>query len=138
MKLDTAVNQLASAQNGHQVMSGQRLAQASGQNVRVEEAREVRDAFTAFVGETFYSQMLKSMRTSVGKPAYFHGGQAEEVFRGQLDQTLSEQMTRASADQFAGPMFELQFPELASVLREHEQNGSERGSLSSLAQLSRR
>lgn len=68
---------------------------------------ELREAFTSFVGETFYSQLLGSMRKTVEKPAYFHGGRAEEVFQGQLDQTLAADMTKATADQFTGPMFEL-------------------------------
>ena len=42
---------------------------------------ELREKFTQFVGETFFGQMIKSMRSTVGKPAYFHGGQAEEAFR---------------------------------------------------------
>jgi Rod binding domain-containing protein len=68
---------------------------------------ELREQFDQFVGETFYSQMLSAMRDSLGKPAYFHGGRAEEIFQGQLDQVLAEQMTKASADTFTGPMFEL-------------------------------
>jgi hypothetical protein len=68
---------------------------------------ELREAFTSFVGETFYSQMMGSMRKTVEKPAYFHGGRTEEVFQGQLDQTMAEQMTKATADRFAGPMFDL-------------------------------
>jgi hypothetical protein len=73
---------------------------------------ELRERFTQFVGETFYGQMIKAMRSTVGKPAYFHGGRGEEVFRAQLDQTLAEHMTQASADRFAEPMFERQFPNL--------------------------
>jgi len=72
-----------------------------------EEKSELREAFDSFVGQTFYGEMLKAMRKSVHKPAYFHGGRAEEIFQGQLDQVLSEKMTEASADQFTGPMFEL-------------------------------
>jgi len=68
---------------------------------------ELRDAFDQFVGETFYGQMLKSMRQSVGKPAYFHGGQGEEIFRNQMDQVLVERMTDATASTFTGPMFDL-------------------------------
>lgn len=71
------------------------------------EQAELRQAFDAFVGEVFFGQMLESMRKSLGKPAYFHGGRAEEVFTSQLDQVLAEQMTAASAHQFSGPMFEL-------------------------------
>lgn len=68
---------------------------------------EARQAFSAFVGETFYGQMLAAMRKTVGKPAYFHGGQAEEIFRGQLDQTIAAKLSESTAEQFAGPMYEL-------------------------------
>jgi Rod binding domain-containing protein len=74
---------------------------------------ELRERFTQFVGEAFFGQMLKSMRATVGKPAYFHGGRAEEVFQGQLDQYLAEHLTAASAERFAEPMFERQFPQFA-------------------------
>ena len=37
-------------------------------------------AFDSFVGETFYGQMLKSMRKTVGKAAYFDGGRARRFF----------------------------------------------------------
>ena len=76
---------------------------------------ELREKFTQFVGEAFYGQMLKAMRSTVGKPAYFYGGHAEEVFQGQLDQTLSEHLTKASASKFADPMFARQFPHLAQT-----------------------
>ena len=69
--------------------------------------KELREAFDDFVGQTFYNQMLSAMRKTVDKPAYFHGGQAEEVFQAQLDQTLSERLADATAEQFTGPMFEL-------------------------------
>ena len=73
----------------------------------------LREQFTQFVGESFFGQMLKSMRATVGKPAYFHGGRAEEVFQGQLDQHLAEHLTEASAERFAEPMFNRQFPQYA-------------------------
>jgi Rod binding domain-containing protein len=71
------------------------------------DSPKLRETFDQFVGETFYGQMLSSMRKTVGKPAYFHGGRGEEVFQGQLDQMLSEQLAKASAAEFSGPMFEL-------------------------------
>ena len=67
----------------------------------------LREAFDDFVGETFYSQMLGAMRKTQGKPAYFHGGRAEEIFQEQLDQTWAKDISRSSADQFTGPMFDL-------------------------------
>jgi Rod binding domain-containing protein len=80
-----------------------------------EKSGELREKFTQFVGEAFFGQMLKSMRSTVGKPAYFYGGHAEEVFQGQLDQTMTEHLTKASASKFAEPMFERQFPQLAEA-----------------------
>jgi hypothetical protein len=79
----------------------------------------LREAFTQFVGETFFGQMIKAMRSTVGKPAYFHGGQAEEAFRGQLDLKLAEHMTEASAERFADPLFARQFPRLAGEIDIH-------------------
>jgi hypothetical protein len=79
-------------------------------------AEEVREQFTQFVGEAFFGQMIKAMRSMTGKPAYFHGGRAEEVFQGQLDQKLAEHLTESSASRFAEPMFERQFPRLAAQL----------------------
>jgi len=73
----------------------------------VEEPSELREAFDNFVGQTFFQQMLSAMRKTVDKPAYFHGGRTEEVFQGQLDQVLSEHMTKAAADEFTDPLFEL-------------------------------
>ena len=83
------------------------------QSERGAEKDPLREAFTQFVGETFFGQMIKAMRSTVGKPAYFHGGQAEEMFRGQLDQQLAEHMTEVSAERFAEPLFARQFPHLA-------------------------
>lgn len=68
---------------------------------------EVHEAFDAFVGEVFFGQMIKAMRKSVGKPAYFHGGRAEEIFQQQLDQVLGEEISKASSETIAEPMFEL-------------------------------
>jgi Rod binding domain-containing protein len=76
---------------------------------------ELREKFTEFVGQAFFGQMLKSMRATVGKPAYFHGGRAEEVFQSQLDQTMAEHLTEASASKIAEPMFARQFPKFAEV-----------------------
>jgi hypothetical protein len=68
---------------------------------------KLRKAFDSFVGESFYGQMLKSLRTTVGKAAYFNGGHAEEIFTQQLDQVLSRKLSDASADKFTGPMYQL-------------------------------
>jgi len=80
-----------------------------------EKNGELHEKFTQFVGQAFFGQMLKAMRSTVGKPAYFYGGHAEEVFQGQLDQTMSEHLTKASASKFADPMFERQFPQFVEA-----------------------
>jgi len=71
------------------------------------EDPKLRKAFDQFVGETFYGQMLSAMRKTVDKPAYFHGGRAEEVFRGQLDQVLATEMAESDAHGLTSAMFEL-------------------------------
>lgn len=71
------------------------------------EETETKEAFTDFVGQTLFGSMLASMRKSVGKPAYMHGGRTEEVFQKQLDQKIVEKLTDASAKEIADPMYEL-------------------------------
>lgn len=72
-----------------------------------QDSSKTKEAFIDFVGQTMFGQALSSMRKTIDKPAYFHGGRAEEVFQGQLDQVLAEELTEASADTFGGPMFDL-------------------------------
>lgn len=71
------------------------------------ERSETQEAFTQFVGQTLFGSMLASMRKSVGRPAYLHGGRTEEVFQKQMDQLIVEDLTTASADSIADPMYEL-------------------------------
>ena len=72
-----------------------------------KQDEEVEKQFNAFVGQTLFGQLLKSMRKTVGKPAYFHGGQAEEIFQQQLDQVLGEKLAETSGKKFSEPMFDL-------------------------------
>ncbi|TWU59845.1 Rod binding protein [Rubripirellula tenax] len=71
------------------------------------EPSELREAFTDFVGQTLFGSMLTSMRKTVGKPAYMHGGRTEEVFQEQMDQHIVEDLTKSSAHSIADPMFDL-------------------------------
>lgn len=68
---------------------------------------DVRQTFESVLGELLFGQMLKGMRKTLGKPAYFYGGRAEEIFTQQLDQVLAEKISDASAEQFVAPMYEL-------------------------------
>lgn len=95
------------------------LSQNSGKTAggeRMEEARDLKDAFQQFVGETFFGQMLKSMRQTVSEPAYFHGGMAEEQFQSRLDQQISQDMAASGAGGFADSLFTSQFPDEAALL----------------------
>ena len=88
-------------------MNAATMAPVAQPTLNGKDQTELRQAFDSFVGETFFGQMIKAMRKSVGKPAYFYGGRAEEIFQEQLDQTLAKDISHASADKFTGPMFEL-------------------------------
>lgn len=68
---------------------------------------KLREAFRDFVGQTLFGEMMSAMRKTQDEPAYMHGGQAERMFQQQLDQTLVEEISRASADRVADPMLEL-------------------------------
>ena len=70
------------------------------------EKPTTKEAFQDFVAGTFYKQMLKSLRQSHDKPAYFHGGQAEEMFRSQLDQQVAEDLARTQGAAFADPLYD--------------------------------
>jgi hypothetical protein len=88
-------------------LSPVQLPAAQGPAPKAPANPEVREAFDDFVGQTFFMQLLSEMRKTVGKPAYMHGGQTEEVFQAQMDQVLAERLTEASAESFSGPMYEL-------------------------------
>ena len=81
---------------GQQLLQNQAAQQSAGSSGTVDQS-QLREKFDSFVGESFYGQMLQAMHKTVGKPAYFNGGRAEEMFQGQLDQILSEKMTKPTA-----------------------------------------
>jgi len=114
--MTSSINNGAAATLQLPVMLPSRVPQAASgvSSHNGEKTEELRQKFTQFVGEAFFGQMLKAMRATVGKPAYFYGGRAEEAFQGQLDQTMAEQLTKSSATKFAEPMFERQFPQVAA------------------------
>lgn len=99
-------NQLAADANYRQLREQGRMVDAAA-TAGEGASSELRDAFDAFVGQTFYGMLMKSMRESLTKTPYFHGGRGEEVFQQQLDQVLVERMAEASAETFTEPMFEL-------------------------------
>lgn len=85
---------------------GERVRSDETRNKQADDPR-LREVFDEFVGEAFFSQMLKSMRSTLGKTPYFDGGRAEEMFTQQLDQTLTKELTKSSAHQISDPMYDL-------------------------------
>ncbi|MGE3314791.1 MAG: hypothetical protein AB7O26_06700 [Planctomycetaceae bacterium] len=53
-----------------------------------------REAFQSAVAGTFFKMMLKSLHKMHDKPAYFHGGQAEEAFQNQMNEFLAEDFAK--------------------------------------------
>jgi peptidoglycan hydrolase FlgJ len=103
---------------------------------RLSDARELQGAFQDFVGKSFYGEMLKAMRSTVGEPAYFHGGNAEKIFQQQLDHQLGDEMTKANGGELAAVMFRRQFPKEAAIIAKAET--PEAASLTDLSSLRRR
>lgn len=100
--------------SAHESAAGHRLlhqtvqpGSGADQPAEASDRSELREKFDSFVGESFYGQMLQAMHKTVGKPAYFNGGRAEEMFQGQLDQILSEKMTQANGNSLSSSMFDL-------------------------------
>uniref|UniRef100_A0A7C2PB06 Flagellar protein FlgJ N-terminal domain-containing protein n=1 Tax=Schlesneria paludicola TaxID=360056 RepID=A0A7C2PB06_9PLAN len=70
-----------------------------------ERDRELRSTFQQAVAGMLFGQMLKSLRSTVGKPAYLHGGQAEEMFQAQLDQHLVEKLAETNGSPYVGELY---------------------------------
>lgn len=68
---------------------------------------ELREAFNDFVGQTFFGELMKQMRATLDKPAFFHGGMGEDIFQSQLDQIMVERMSDTTAHSFSDPMYQL-------------------------------
>jgi peptidoglycan hydrolase FlgJ len=82
-------------------------ATAPRQKLGGHDTPELRQAFDDFVGQTFFGELIKQMRATVDKPAFFHGGMGEDIFQSQLDQILVERISDASAATFSDPMYQL-------------------------------
>ena len=70
-----------------------------------ERELQISETFQDFVAGTFYKQMFKALRRMHKKPAYLHGGQAEQMFQGQLDQQLAEDLAHNNGSAFSDPLF---------------------------------
>jgi hypothetical protein len=102
--LASAKDQAASALAGDNL---QALGEGVTKQIKEGEPGELREKFQDFVGQTFFTELIKSLRTSQKGAAYFNGGRAEEIFQGQFDQLMTEHLSDASAKTISDPMFEL-------------------------------
>lgn len=73
---------------------------------KTEKDDATRKAFQDFVAGTFFKQMLKALRSGQDKPAYLHGGQAEEMFQSQLDQQVAEDLAKNHGSAFSDSLYE--------------------------------
>ncbi len=67
---------------------------------------EVKQTFQKFAAGTFYKEMMKALRKGQEKPAYFHGGMAEDMFQQQLDEQVTDSLAESQGSEFAAPLFE--------------------------------
>jgi hypothetical protein len=67
---------------------------------------KLKKVFTEFAAGTFYREMLGAMRKGTGKPAYFDGGYAENVFRAEMDRHITDNLADKHGDAFAGPLYD--------------------------------
>ena len=106
-KLNTPAEFSLESSTEHRDESTKLLDELSGQNSAAPQGEDLRKAFQDFVGQTLFSQMISSMRSTQEGAAYFNGGRAEKIFQGQLDQILTEKLSEASASKISDPMYKL-------------------------------
>ncbi len=80
--------------------------QLTAQADKPEAEMTTKQAFQKFVASTFYKQMLKAMRSTQEKVQYLDGGQAEQAFRSQLDQQISEDLAANHGAAFSDSLYE--------------------------------
>lgn len=67
---------------------------------------DLKSTFQDFAAGTFYKEMMKSLHKMHRKPAYLHGGQTEDIFQGQLNQQLAEDLAHEHGGQFADSLYQ--------------------------------
>lgn len=82
------------------------IAALSGKTPEPPRDAEVKEVFQEFAAGTFYREMLGALRKGTGKPAYFHGGQAEDIFRAEMDRYVIDDLAATHGESFAEPLYE--------------------------------
>lgn len=85
------------------------------------EELQLRVIFQDFVDGTFYKQLLKSLHQFHDMPAYFHGGQAENIFQSQLDQQVAEDLVCNQGAVLSDPLFTVFSRNLSAKLDSKQQ-----------------
>jgi len=67
----------------------------------------VQEKFQDAVAGTFYRTMLKALRSTEKKPAYLDGGQAEDIFKGQLDEQFSDLLAKNNGAELSDSLFQV-------------------------------
>ncbi|WP_339749706.1 rod-binding protein [uncultured Rubinisphaera sp.] len=71
-----------------------------------DSSMTTKEAFQKFVASTFYKQMLKALRSTQQTVQYMDGGQAEQAFRSQLDQQISEDLAENHGAAFSDSLYD--------------------------------
>lgn len=95
----TAMNRARFAADAREASGSRSLNQTS------ETKQSQQSAFQDFAAGTFYKEMLKSLQKMHGKPAYIYGGRAEEIFQGQMDQQIAEDMAHNKGSAISDPLY---------------------------------
>ncbi|QDU79138.1 hypothetical protein Pla110_08430 [Polystyrenella longa] len=113
MESISALNNLGALQNSRDLNQFTHTLQAAGVGEKpalgmaakqAESVEEMKTVFQEFVAGTFYSTMLKSMHAMHDKPAFMHGGQAEEMFQNQLDQHITRDLAAEHGEDLVAPL----------------------------------
>lgn len=71
-----------------------------------DSKEKLQSKFQDFAAGTFYKEMLKSLRKMHKKPAYVYGGHAEDIFQGQMDQQVAEDLAHSKGSQVSGSLYQ--------------------------------
>lgn len=66
---------------------------------------KLQQTFQETVAGLFFGELVKSLRSTVGEPAYLHGGQAERMFESQMDQYLVEDLAQSTGQGLVGDLY---------------------------------
>jgi Rod binding domain-containing protein len=66
----------------------------------------LRSRFQEAAAGLFFGQLMKALRSTTGKTAYLHGGQAEEMFQAQLDQQFATQLATERGGVFVEELYQ--------------------------------